>query len=143
MDLKPIISYQFIELLKEFKEIFAFIYKDLKGIPFDVAQHWIELDTSIPLAHQTRYRLNPNYATIIKQDIDKLLVASLLKILKRLLGYHLYLYCLRKNGKLKICVDFTKLNVATNKDPYLLPFTNELTNIIARHEVYTFLDGFS
>jgi hypothetical protein len=49
---------------------------------------------------------------------------------------------LKKNGKLIICVDFKKLNVATKKDPYLLPFTNEVINIVAGHEVYTFLDGF-
>jgi hypothetical protein len=48
----------------------------------------------------------------------------------------------KKNGKLKICVDFRKLNVATKKDSYLLPFTNEVINIVARHEVYTFLNGF-
>ncbi len=44
----------------------------------------------------------------------------------------------KKNGKLKICVDFRKFNVATKKDPYSLPFTNEIINIISRHEVYTF-----
>ncbi len=43
----------------------------------------------------------------------------------------------KKNGKLRICVNFKKLNVA-----YLLPFTNEVINTIARHEVYTFLNGF-
>ncbi len=43
---------------------------------------------------------------------------------------------------MKICVDFWKLNAATKKDPYLLPFTNEVINIIVGHEVYTFLDGF-
>jgi hypothetical protein len=49
----------------------------------------------------------------------------------------------KKNGKLKICVDFKKLNVATKKDPYLLPFTNEVINTIIGHEVYTFMDRFS
>jgi hypothetical protein len=44
----------------------------------------------------------------------------------------------KKNGKLKICVDFKKLNVATKKDPYPLPFIDEVINIIIRHEVYTF-----
>jgi hypothetical protein len=39
-----------------------------------------------------------------------------------------------KNGKLKICVDFRKLNV-TKKYPYPLPFTNEVINIIVGHEV--------
>jgi hypothetical protein len=48
----------------------------------------------------------------------------------------------KKNGKLIICVDFKKLNVATKKDPYMLPFTNEVINIEAGHEVYTILDGF-
>ncbi len=57
---------QLIELLKKFKDIFAWTYKDLKGILVNIAQHWIELDTLIPLAHQARYWLNPNYATIVK-----------------------------------------------------------------------------
>jgi hypothetical protein len=48
----------------------------------------------------------------------------------------------KKNGKLKICVDFRKLNVATKKDPYPLCFNNEVINIVVGHEVYTFLDGF-
>jgi len=79
VDLEPIASYQLIELLKEFKDIFAWTYKDLKGIPPNVTQHRIELDTSIPFAHQTRYQLHLNYVAIVKQDIDKLLVASFIK----------------------------------------------------------------
>jgi hypothetical protein len=73
VDLELVVSYQLIELLKEFKDIFAWAYKDLKGIPPNIVQHWIELDTLIPHAHQARYRLNLNYATIVKHNIDKLL----------------------------------------------------------------------
>ncbi len=64
---------EFQTLFKEFKDVFAWTYKDLKGIPLELAQQKIELDTSIPLAHQARYRLNPNYVTTIKHDVDKLL----------------------------------------------------------------------
>jgi hypothetical protein len=39
VNLEPVVSYQLIELLKEFKDIFALTYKDLKGIPLDVVQH--------------------------------------------------------------------------------------------------------
>ncbi len=49
------------EWLKEYKEVFAWTYKDLKGIPPKLVQHQIELDTTIPLAHQAKYKLNPNY----------------------------------------------------------------------------------
>jgi putative transposase len=48
----------------------------------------------------------------------------------------------KKNGKFKICVDLKKLNATTKKDPYPLPFINEVLNIVARHDVYSFLDGY-
>jgi hypothetical protein len=70
------------QLLKEFKDVFAWTYKDLKGIPPKLAQHKIELDTTITLAHQARYRLNPNYAAIVKQDIDKLLAVGFIESIK-------------------------------------------------------------
>jgi hypothetical protein len=38
-------------MLKEFKDIFAQTYKDLKGIPLELAQHRIELDITLPSAH--------------------------------------------------------------------------------------------
>jgi hypothetical protein len=43
----------------------------------------------------------------------------------------------KKNGKLRISVDFRKLN-ATTKDPYSLPFIDEVINTITKHEMYTF-----
>jgi len=43
------------QLLKEFKDFFAWTYKDLKGIPLELAKHKIELNIIIPLAHQARF----------------------------------------------------------------------------------------
>jgi hypothetical protein len=48
----------------------------------------------------------------------------------------------KKNGKLRIYVDFIKLNIVTKKNPYLLAFTDEVLNIVIRHDVYSFLDGY-
>jgi hypothetical protein len=39
------------KVLLEYKDLFAWTYKDLKGIPPKLAQHCIELDTLIPLTH--------------------------------------------------------------------------------------------
>ncbi len=66
-------------LLKDFKDVFAWTYTDLKSTPPKLAQHIIELDTSIPLTHQVRDRLNPNYVATIKHDIDKLLVVGFIQ----------------------------------------------------------------
>ncbi len=45
----------------------------------------------------------------------------------------------KKNGKQKIYIDFKKLNAATKKDPYVLPFTNEMLNTIVGYEAHFFL----
>jgi hypothetical protein len=37
IDLELVVSSRLIELLKEFKDIFLWIYKNLKGIPFEIA----------------------------------------------------------------------------------------------------------
>jgi hypothetical protein len=42
----------------------------------------------------------------------------------------------KKNGKLRLCVDFRRLNATTKKDPYTLPFMDEVINTIAKHEIY-------
>ncbi len=60
-------------LLEEYKDVFTWSCKDLKGIPPHIVQHWIELDTMILLSHQNRYRMNPNYLIVFYQDLDKLL----------------------------------------------------------------------
>jgi hypothetical protein len=49
----------------------------------------------------------------------------------------------KKNGKLKIYIDFKKLNVATKKDPYSLPFMDEVLNTRVGFKAYSFSDGYS
>jgi hypothetical protein len=45
---------------------------------------------------------------------------------------------LKKRGKLKICMDFHKLNATTKKDPYPLHFTKEILDMVVVHEVFIF-----
>ncbi len=70
------------QLLKEFKDVFTWTDKDLKGIPPELAQHKIELDTIISPTHQARYILNLNYVTTFKQYIDKLLATGFIQSIK-------------------------------------------------------------
>ncbi len=83
----------------------------MKGIPPEIIQHRIELNTSIPHVHQARYLLNPNYATIFKQDIDKLLATCFIKCVEEAMWLSPIGIVPKKNGKFKICVDIKKINV--------------------------------
>jgi hypothetical protein len=95
-----------IDLLKEFKDIFAWTHKDFKGIPLEIIQHRIEFGTSIPFTHQTRCQLNFNYATIVKHDIDKLLAACFIKPIEEATWLSPIVIVHKKNGKQKNCVGF-------------------------------------
>ncbi len=39
-------------------------------------------------------------------------------------------------------VDFRKLNNTTKKDPYPLPFSDEVLNTVIGYEAHSFLDGY-
>jgi len=49
----------------------------------------------------------------------------------------------KKNGKIKVCVDYKKLNATTIIDPFPLPFYDTLLDGVLGHEIYSFLNGFS
>ena len=43
----------------------------------------------------------------------------------------------------KICIDYRKLNKATRKDHFLLPFLDQILDRLVEHEYYCFLDEYS
>jgi hypothetical protein len=59
--------------------------------------------------------LNVNYATIVKQNIYKLLAVGYIKLVEEAIWLSSIVVVLEKNGKLRSCVDFRKLNVETKK----------------------------
>ena len=41
----------------------------------------------------------------------------------------------------RMCIDYRKLNKATKKDHFLLPFIDEMLERLAKHSFFYFLDG--
>ena len=42
----------------------------------------------------------------------------------------------------RVCINYIKLNTATRKDHYPLPFINQMLDMLAGHPHYCFLDGY-
>ncbi len=70
--------------------------------PLELPQHKIELDIIIPPTHQTKYKLNPNYVIVVKQDINKLLVVGFIQFVEEATWLSLIIIVPKKNGKLRI-----------------------------------------
>ena len=78
-NLNPQLTTDATSLFREYRDVFAFSYEDLRGIPEHIATHRIELDTAISSCHQAWYRMNPNYAKAVKEDLEKLLKAGFIE----------------------------------------------------------------
>ena len=50
---------------------------------------------------------------------------------------------LKKNGEIRVCVDYWKLNIATKKDHFPLLFIDTVLDNVADQQLYSFLNGFS
>ena len=49
----------------------------------------------------------------------------------------------KKDGKVRMCVDYRDLNRASPKDDFPLPHIEVLVDNTAQHKVFSFMDGFS
>ena len=70
-----------IGLLRQYKDVFAWSFEDMKGLDPTFCQHQINMHKDAKPVQQHRYCLiNPNYAIKVKEEIDKLLKVGLLDL---------------------------------------------------------------
>ena len=80
---------------------------------------------------------------MIQEEIDKLLECGFIYPVPCSEWVSPIVVVPKKNGKLRICQDFWKLNSVIQKDYFPLPFTDAILDGVVEHECYSFLDGFS
>ena len=49
----------------------------------------------------------------------------------------------KKNGKWRVCIDFTDFNKSCPKDPFPLPHIDKVVDATAGHQLMSFMDAFS
>nr|GEX55697.1 reverse transcriptase domain-containing protein [Tanacetum cinerariifolium] len=110
---------------------------------------------------QHQRRVNPKIHDVIKQEVIKLLNAELIYPISDS-PWVSPVYCVPKKGGFtvvenedneliltrlvtgwRVCFDYRKLNEATRKDHFPLPFMDQMLERLAGNQYYCFLDGFS
>ena len=83
--------------------------------------------------------LSPVQLKVLQEYIDKNLKKGFIKKSILPVGYPI-LFALKKDRKLRLCVDYQQLNSITVKNRYLLPLSVELQDRFYRAKIFTKLD---
>ena len=142
-ELSPAQKEKMVALLTEYRDVFAWSHEDMKGLDPKFYQHKINLATDAKPVQQRRYHMNPNYVARVKEEMDKLLKAGFIRPVKQATWLSPIVVMPKKNGKIRVCVDYRKLNTVTITDAFPLPFTDSVVDAVAGHDMYSFLDRFS
>ncbi|GKA14198.1 reverse transcriptase domain-containing protein [Tanacetum coccineum] len=118
-----------IKVLKSHKRAIAWKLSDIKGINPEFCTHKILMEDDYKPAIQHKRWVNPKIHDVIKKEVEKLLDAELIYPIS--------------DSPWPVCIDYRKLNEATRKDHFPLPFMDQMIERLAGNEYYCFLDGFS
>ncbi|GJU83365.1 reverse transcriptase domain-containing protein [Tanacetum coccineum] len=149
-----------LKVLKSHKRAIAWKITDIKGIDPRFCTHKILMEDDYKPTVQSQRRVNPKIHEVIKKEVLKLLDAGMIYPISDS-PWVSPVHCVPKKGGItvvaneeneliptrlvtgwRVCIDYRKLNEATQKDHFPLPFMDQMLERLAGNEFYCFLDGF-
>ncbi|GJT88541.1 reverse transcriptase domain-containing protein [Tanacetum coccineum] len=143
------------------KRAIAWKLSDIKGVDPEFCTHKILMEEDYEPTVQSQRRVNPKIHDVIKKEVEKLLDAGLIYPISDS-PWVSPVHCVPKKGGItviknddndliptrlvtgwRVCIDYRKLNEATRKDHFPLPFMDQMLKRLAGNQYYCFLDGFS
>ncbi|GJZ23806.1 hypothetical protein Tco_0561265 [Tanacetum coccineum] len=139
-DLKDEDKTTFLKVLRSHKRAIAWKILDIKGIDLKFCTHKILMEDNVKPTAQHQRRVNPKIYEVIKKEVIKLLEARLIYPISDS-PWVSPVHCVPKKGGITVienddneliptrlitgwlvCIDYRKLNDATRKDHFPLPF---------------------
>ncbi|XP_040963884.1 uncharacterized protein [Gossypium hirsutum] len=150
-----------VRVLKEYKEAIGWTIADIKGLSPSTCMYRISIEDNTKPKRDAQRRLNPPMTEVVKKEIQKMLDAgmiypisdsdwvSLVHVVPKKTGVTVVqnssgeLVPTRVQNGWKVCIDYRKLNAATRKDHFPLPFIDQMLERLAGKTHYCCLDGYS
>ena len=133
---------ELIGFLKENVDVFAWdAYKAL-GIDYNFICHHLNINPSITPKKQPPRHPSKEHVDAVRNKVTKLKQVGVINEVFYPEWLVNTVVVKKKNGKWRVCVDFTDLNKACPKDPFPLPRIDQLVDAIVGHYRMSFLDTF-
>ena len=148
-------------ILRKYRKVIGWTMTDIKGLSLSIVQHRIYPNEEETPKRDPQRRLNPIMQEVVHTEIVKLLdngiiypifdsqwVGPVYAVPKKsgftaMKNENKELVQTRLTMKIRVCIDYRKLNATTRKDHFSLSFIDQMLERLAGHEYYYFLDGYS
>jgi hypothetical protein len=149
-----------LEVLKAHRAAIGYSLDDLKGISPALCMHKINLEEDTKPVVDFQRRLHPKMKEVVWKEVIKLLEARIIYPIadsKWVSPVHYVpkkgrmtvvpndedeLVAQRTIVRYRMCINFRKLNKATRKDHYPLPFIDQMLERLSKHSHFCYLDGY-
>lgn len=106
-------------------------------------QHEIPLKPDAKPFRQRQRPINPTLAPKMKDELIKLRDAKIIKPIRHSTWVSNLVPVRKKNGDIRLCIDFRNLNISSLKDSYALPNMEILLQKVTGNELLSMMDRFS
>ncbi|RVW74239.1 Transposon Ty3-I Gag-Pol polyprotein [Vitis vinifera] len=130
-------------ILRSNHDIFAWTHSDMKGIHPSIASHKLNVFPAARPIRQKIRRFHPDRQRVIQDEINKLLEAGFIREVSYPDWLANVVVVPKKEGKWRVCVDYTNLNNACPKDSFPLPRIDQIVDSTSGQGMLSFLDAFS
>ncbi|XP_041011297.1 uncharacterized protein LOC121255072 [Juglans microcarpa x Juglans regia] len=128
---------QRIPVIEDFSKVFA---DELLGLPPDRETKFvIELEQATTLVHKSPYRMAPSELKELKVQIEELLAKGFIRPSSSPWGAPV-LFVKKKDGTLRMCIDYRDFNKVTDKNKYPLPKIDDLLDQLRGAAIFSKID---
>ena len=123
-------------------DVFAWTLYEVPGVDPEFIVHKLNMDPSFPPKKQKLRRLVKEHVEVVKSEVQRLKEAGAIREIFFPKWLTNTVIVKKKNGKWRVCIDFTDLNQACPKDPFPMPKIDQLVDATYGHPRMSFLDAF-
>jgi hypothetical protein len=134
---------EYTKLLRDFSNVFAWTYEDLKTFDTSFIEQKIPLKEEAKPFKQKLRQINPMLLPVMEKEVKKLLDAQIIVPLRYFDWVANLVPVRKKSWEIRLCVDFRNLNRSSRKDNYPLPNMEHILQKVTSASRISMIDGFS
>ena len=134
---------EMLQLLTKYKDVIAWSYEELKTYDLDIIVHDVPLKPNAKPFCQRQWSVHPLIEPLIMKEVENLLEEKIIFPIWHSTWVTNLVWVCKKNGEIRLCMDFRNLNQSSQKDNYPLPLLDKVLQIVNKFKMMSFLDGYS